>query len=167
VGLGIVEVRDSVETRGFGGTPGDDRVGHADDGGRVHAPAEFGESGSVGAKSAPHGFGEYGAEVLFIFAFTVITDSLVRVKIPVCAHGMLSRSYEHQRRGRDGTNARVGRQVSGGEVGEPAGDVLFAKCEALAAEKNECIEDRAPGHLVFVERIVKMARADWIFGKNE
>ena len=83
MGFGIVEVRDRVETRGFGGTPGDDGVGHADDRGRVHAPAEFGESGTVGAESTPHSFGEYGADVLFIFAFAIITDPLVGVKIPV------------------------------------------------------------------------------------
>ena len=91
VGFGVVVVGDGVEARGFGGAAGDDGVGHADDGGGVHAAAEFGEDGAVGAEPAPHGFGENGAEMLFVFGVGAVTDSFARIEIPILADGVLSR----------------------------------------------------------------------------
>ena len=64
-------------------------------------------------------------------------------------------------------NSDVGRQMSGREEREPAGDVLFAEREGLSGEENERIENGAPGDLVIVERIVEMARADGIFGQDQ
>ena len=69
---------------------GDDGVGHADDGGGVHAAAEFGEDGTVGAESAADGFGEDGAEVLFVFGVGAVTDSLGGIEIPILGDGLLS-----------------------------------------------------------------------------
>ena len=85
VGFGVVVVGDGVEARGFGVAAGDDGVRHADDGGGVHAAAEFGEDGAVGAEPAADGFSEDGAEVLFVFGVGAVTDSLARIKIPVLA----------------------------------------------------------------------------------
>src|SRR5208282_339291 len=96
VGFRVVVVGDGVKAGGFGGTPGDDGVGHADDGGGIHAAAEFGEDGAVGAEPAPHGFGESDAEMFFVLAIRAITDSLARIKIPILADDMFSRPYEHR-----------------------------------------------------------------------
>src|SRR5882762_3301419 len=74
VGFEIVVIRDGVEAWGFGGAASNDGVGHAHDGGRVHAAAQFGEDGAVGAERAADGFAEDGAEVLFVFSVGSVTD---------------------------------------------------------------------------------------------
>ena len=100
-------------------------------------------------------------------ASRAVTDSFAWIEIPILGDGVLSGSNEHRRRRRDGMNPDVGRQMSGGEEREPAGDVLFVERERLAGEENERIEDGAPGDLVIVDRIVEMARADGIFGEDQ
>ena len=69
---------------------GDDSVGHADDGGGVHAATKFSEDGTIGAEPAADGFAEDGAEVLFVFGIRAITDSLGGIKIPIFADGLFS-----------------------------------------------------------------------------
>ncbi len=91
VGFGVVVVGDGVEPRGFGGAAGDDGIRHADDGGGVHAAAELGEDGAVGAESAADGFSEDGAEVLFVFGVRAVTDSLAGIEIPILADRVLFR----------------------------------------------------------------------------
>ena len=108
-----------------------------------------------------------GAEMLFVFAIGAVTNSLGGIEIPILADVVLSRSDEHRRGRRDGMNPDVGRQMSGGEEREPAGDVFFAERERLSGKQNEGIKDGAPGDLVVVDRIVEMARADGIFGQDQ
>src|ERR1700722_12503348 len=95
VGFRVVVVGDGVEARGFGRARGDDGVGHAHDGGRVHAAAKLGEDGPVGAKPAADGFAENGAKVLFVLGVSVVTDSLVWIEFPIFADGVVFRSYNY------------------------------------------------------------------------
>src|SRR5258707_15652128 len=91
VGFGVVVVGECVEAWGFGGAAGDDGVRHAHDGGRIHAPAQLGEHGAVRAEPAADGFTEDGAEVLFIFGVSTVTDTLARIEIPILVNGMFPR----------------------------------------------------------------------------
>ena len=143
----VVEPRDGVEAWAFGSAAGDDRIRHADDGGGVHAAAELGEDGSIGAESALDGCGEGGAEVFFVFGVRAVADSLARIKVPIFADDVLSGSEKHGRGRRDSVDANVRREVRGREYRyrEPAGDVLFADFEGFAREQDERIEDGAPG----------------------
>src|SRR6266849_5850398 len=95
IGFGVVVVGDGVEARGFGGAAGDDGIRHAHDGGGVHAAAELGEDGAVGAEAAADGFGEDGSEVLLVFGVGAVADSLAGIKIPVLANGLFPRTEEH------------------------------------------------------------------------
>ena len=142
----VVEPGDSVETGAFGSASGDDGIGHADDGGRVHAAAEFGEDGAVGAEAALDGCCEGGAEVFFVFGVGTVADALAGIELPIFADGVLSGSEKHSGGGRDGVDADVGCQMRGGKMRrEPAGDVLFADFEGFTREKDERIENGAPG----------------------
>ena len=142
----VVEPGDGVEARAFGGTAGDDDIGHADDGRGVHAAAEFGENRPIGAESALDGCGQGRAEVFFVFGVRAVANALARIKIPIFADGVLSWSEEHGRGRRDGMDANVGCQMRRREYWycEPAGDVLFTDFEGFAREKDERIEDGAP-----------------------
>src|ERR1700722_2564232 len=144
--VGIVEPGDSVEARAFGGAAGDEQVPHADDGGRVHAAAEFRKHRSVGAEAALDGSGQGGAEVFFVFVVGAVADALAWIKIPIFADDVLSGPEEHRRGRGDGMDANIGCQVRGREYRycEPAGDVLFADFEGFAREQDERIEDGAP-----------------------
>ena len=95
VRFGVVVVGDGVEARGFSGPAGDDGVGHADDGGGVHAAAELGEDGTVGTEPATDGFAEDGAEVFFVFGVAAVTDFVDGIEIPILGDGVLALSYEH------------------------------------------------------------------------
>ncbi len=64
-------------------------------------------------------------------------------------------------------NSNVGCQMSGWEECEPARDVLFAERESLSGKQDEWIENGAPGDLVFVERVVKMAGADRVLSQDQ
>src|SRR6267154_1320367 len=163
VGFGIVVIRKCVEARGFCGCASDDGVGHADDGGGVHAAAKLREDWTVGTQTATNGLAKNCAEVLLVFSVGAVTDSLVRVKIPILRDGVSSRSEHDERRRRDRVYYDVRRQVSRRKKGKPAGDVFFAEGEGFASKENKWVEDRAPGHLIVVERIVEMACADWVF----
>src|SRR5713101_1750755 len=120
VGLGVVKVGDGIEARGFGGAAGNNGVRHADDGRRIHAATQLGEDGAVRAEPAAHGFTEDGSEMLFVFPIGPVTDSLVRIEIPVLSDGVLSGPYEDGRRRWDGMDPDVGRQMSRREKREPA-----------------------------------------------
>ena len=50
---------------------------------------------------------------------------------------------------------------------EPTGDVFFVESEGFTRKANERIENRAPSDLIVVERVVKMARADGVFGQDQ
>lgn len=58
---------------------------------------------------------------------------------------MLSRPYEDERRGWDGLDADVRRQMNSGEEREPAGEVLFAEREGFTRKEDKGVEDGAPG----------------------
>ena len=81
--VGVVEPGDGVETGAFGSASRDDGIGYADDGGRVHAAAEFGKDRAVGAEAAFHGCCEGEAKVFFVFGVGAIADALARIKIPI------------------------------------------------------------------------------------
>jgi len=162
---GVVEPGDGVETGAFGSASSDDGIGYADDRGRVHAAAEFGKHGSVGAEAALHGCCEGGAEVFLVFGVGAVADALAGIEVPIFAGDVLSRSEKHSRGRRDGVDADIGCQMRGGKMSrEPAGDVLFAERESCSRKLNERIEDGAPRDLVFVDRVVQMARADEVLG---
>src|SRR6266571_1942863 len=78
--VGVVVPGDSVEARSFGAAAGDDDVGHANDGGGVHASAEVSEDRAVGTEPALDGFREESAEMLFVFGVGAITDFLGRME---------------------------------------------------------------------------------------
>ena len=65
-------------------------VGHADDRRGVHAAAEFGEDGAVGAEAASHRCSEGGAEVFFVFGVCTVADSLAWIKIPILTDDVFS-----------------------------------------------------------------------------
>ena len=90
--VGVVEPGDGVEAWAFGFAAGDDGIRHADDGGGVHAAAEFGEDGAVGAESALDGCGQDGAEVFFVFGVGAVADALARIEIPILADDVLCRA---------------------------------------------------------------------------
>src|SRR5229473_2391221 len=137
VGFGVVVVGDSVEARRFGGAACNDGVGHAHDGGRVHAAAQLSENRAVRTQPAADGFGEDGAEVFFVLTIGAVADTLGGIEIPVLANGVPSRAEQHRRRRRNGMDADVGRQVRGGKEREPAGDVLFAEREGSSSEEDQ------------------------------
>src|SRR6266404_4958003 len=125
VGFGVIVVGDRIEARRLGKATGDGRVSHAHDGGRIHAPAEFGKDRRVRTKPAPHGFPEDGAEVFLVFAVRAVTDSLARIEIPILVNRVLPCSYEYRRGWRDGVDPNVRSQVSRRKKREPAGDIFF------------------------------------------
>ena len=57
--------------------------------------------------------------------------------------------------------------MRGGKHGIPAGDVLFVERERLSREQNDRNKDSTPRDVLFVDRIVKMARADGVFGQDQ
>ena len=57
--------------------------------------------------------------------------------------------------------------MSGWKVREPAGNVFFAQHKCLTCKKDKRIEDGAPGHLVFIARIVEMTNSDRVFGEGQ
>ncbi len=57
--------------------------------------------------------------------------------------------------------------MCGGEMSEPAGDVLGTDHKGFSRKPDEWVEDGAPGDLVVVERVVEMARADGVFREDE
>jgi len=75
---------------------GDDDVGHAHNGGGVHAATEFCEDWSIGTESAVDGGGQDCAEVFFVFGVGAITDFLLRIEIPILADGVPSGSEEYR-----------------------------------------------------------------------
>ncbi len=166
--VGVVEPGDGVQAGAFGLALGDDGVGHADDGGRVHAATEFGEDGTVGAESALDGLRKDAAEVLFVFSVGSVADSLTRIEIPILAdivlYTVLGGPQQRGRRRWDGMNADVGRQVCNRKMREPAGDVLFANFKRSSCKQHQRIKDGAPSDLAVVERVVEMVRSDGVFG---
>jgi len=63
-------------------------VGHADDGGRVHASAEFGEYGTVRAKAALYRSTKDRAEVLLVLSVRAVADAVVRIEVPISGNGV-------------------------------------------------------------------------------
>lgn len=137
VGLGVGVVGESVEARSFGSAAGDYGVRQADDGRGVHAAAQLRDDGAVGTEPPADGFGKDRAEMLFIFGVGAVPDSLARIEIPILADGVLSRPYEDERRGWDGLDADVRRQMNSGEEREPAGEVLFAEREGFTRKEDK------------------------------
>src|SRR5205807_1902731 len=109
VGFRVVVVRDRVEARCFGGTAGHDSVCHAHDGGGVHAATQLCEDGTVRAEPAADSFAEDPPKVLFVFSIDAVTDSFLRIEIPILADHMPSRPYKDRRGWRDGMNSNIGR----------------------------------------------------------
>ena len=64
-------------------------------------------------------------------------------------------------------NADAGCYIHGRKHREPTGDVFFVESEGFTRKANERIEDRAPSNLIVVERVVKMTRADGVFGQDQ
>ena len=50
---------------------------------------------------------------------------------------------------------------------EPTCDIFFVESEGFTRKQNERIENRAPSNLMVIESIVKMARADGVFGQDQ
>ena len=48
--------------------------------------------------------------------------------------------------------------------GKPPCDVLFIQYARAARKKNQWIENRAPGNLILLDRIVEMAGTDKVLG---
>ena len=167
VGFGVVVVGHRIQARGFGAATGDDPIGHANDGGGVPPAAKFGEHRSIGTEFMLNGLREDSAEVLLVFGVGAVTDTLGGIEIPIFADRVLSGAEQHGRRRRDSMNTNAGCQMHGRKHREPAGDVLFVECEGFASKPDEWIEDCAPGDLIFVERIVEMARTDGIFDQEQ
>src|SRR5690349_13574677 len=83
------------------------------------------------------------------------------------ADDLLSGLQEYREGRRDRMNLYIGCEMHSREVREPAGDILFADGEGSSGKPDKRIEEGTPRDLVVVERIIKMARADWIFGENQ
>ena len=107
--VGVVVPRDGVEARGFGDAAGDDGIRHADDGRRVHAAAEFGEDGAIGAEPALNGLCEDYAEVLFVFGVGAVADFFSWIEIPVFVDCVGAGSEEHGRGRRASMDADIRR----------------------------------------------------------
>ena len=86
--VGVVEPGDCVEALAFGGAA-NDGVRHTDDGRRVHATAELGEDGAIGAEAALDSCGQGGAEMFFVFGVGAVADALARIKIPIFSDDVL------------------------------------------------------------------------------
>lgn len=50
---------------------------------------------------------------------------------------------------------------------QPSGNVFFFERETLSGKQNQWIENSAPGDLFLIERVIKTARSDRIFCKND
>src|SRR6185437_7929820 len=70
------------------GSDSHNQVCHADDGGGIHAAAEFGEDRTVGTEAALHRCSEHGAEVFFIFSFGTISVALVGIEVPISSNSV-------------------------------------------------------------------------------
>src|SRR6266436_3093368 len=140
----VVVPRDGVETRNFGAVACDDRVGHADDGGRVHASTKLGEDGPIRTESALDGFLENNAEMFLILGVSAVSNFIVRIKIPILVNRVFSSLYKHQGGWRNSMDADIGSQMRGGKHREPAGDVLLANFKCPPRIQHQRIEDRAP-----------------------
>src|SRR6266404_3730227 len=103
--IGIFVPGDGVEAWALGGAAGVNPIRHAHDGGRVHAAAELGKDGAVGAKPALDSLRKYSAEVLFVFGIGAVADSLGGIEIPKLADGVFSGPEENKRGRRDGMDA--------------------------------------------------------------
>jgi hypothetical protein len=57
--------------------------------------------------------------------------------------------------------------VSGRKHREPTSDVLFVESEGFTCNPDERVENRAPSNLIVVERVVEMARTDWVLGQDQ
>src|SRR5439155_15858776 len=97
------------KARSFGGATSDHRFRHADDGGGVHAATQLCEDGTVRAEPAADSFAEDPPKVLFVFSIDAVTDSFLRIEIPILADHMPSRPYKDRRGWRDGMNSNIGR----------------------------------------------------------
>ena len=82
VGLGIVVKRDSIEPRTSGGTLSNDRIRHANDGGRIDPAAQLCENWAVGTEPVVHGFREDCAKVLFVVACPCDSEFSYRDRSP-------------------------------------------------------------------------------------
>src|SRR5215469_6014127 len=105
--------------------------------------------------------------MLFVFLIRAITNSLMRVKLPIFADQVSVWFKEHERRGRDGLDSRVGSQMARGKVGEPPGNVLLVERETAVCQKHQRIKKARPASLVRFEHIVKRAGAEGIFGQKQ
>src|SRR5215472_2553687 len=106
-----------------------------------------------------------------VFFVMAVTNSFARVKFPILGggvpHTLDARPQENRRRGRDGVNADVRRELGRGVRSEPAGYVFFANLKSLAGKQNERVEDRAPGDLFLVEHEIKVLGSEGISGEQE
>src|SRR6266404_3991830 len=134
VGFGVVVVGDSVEPPSFGVSAGDDGVCDTNDGGRIHAAAEFGEYGTVRTQPSPHRLPENNSEVLFKFRISAVADLLLRIEIPILADRVLPCPYEYRCAWRDGMDPNVRSQVSRREQREAASDVFFFRLKAFSGK---------------------------------
>ena len=134
--VGIVVPGDGVKTRAFGLAASDDKIGHANDGGGVHATAEIGNDGTVGAEITPDGCREGYAEVLLVFSVSAIANSFFCVEVPVpgddAIHAVFAGPQYHRRTRRDRMNAIVRRQMCSRIHSHPASDVLFTDLERFS-----------------------------------
>jgi hypothetical protein len=111
-------------------------------------------------------FAKTDAEVFFVFGISAVTDFVLGVEIPIPADGVPSGSEKHERGRWDGMNADPGCKVHGRKHREPTGDVFFVESEGFTRKPDEWIENRAPSNLLVVEKVVKMARANGVFGEQ-
>ena len=85
----VIEPGDCVEARALRLAAGKDDVGHAYNGSRVHAAAQFSEHGSVRAKPPPYGLGEDSSKMFLIFGVGAVADSFPRIKFPIPGYRLI------------------------------------------------------------------------------
>src|SRR5579864_3196246 len=107
-----------------------------DDGGRVHASAQFGKYRGTGAEPPPDRDEENRAEVLFIVFISCVSKALGLVEIPIlyCLASVFGYADVGSRRHR--MNANVGSEVDSGKQPQPSTDVFLIKPERVVREQN-------------------------------
>src|ERR1700683_829783 len=83
----VVVVGNGVDSRESSRSPSEDAIGHRDDGGRVHASAQFSQDGCVRTEPAADRLGEDLAVMLFILAVGPVANDASRIEIPILLDG--------------------------------------------------------------------------------
>ena len=86
-----------------------DQISHADNGRGVHAAAEFGEDGTVGAEPTLHRCSKGGAKVFFVFGVGAVANAFTGIELPIFADNvvcaMFAWSQQDRTRWWDGLDA--------------------------------------------------------------